>query len=134
MIRTSTDKPRTAGDADLILIQNLNIKSDELISILIKEDYAETTPSAEYELDKTAESSSIKNHEVGLQQSKTQTYGNRYMGETTSDDEEEDIQKISSDSRNNIENTSSDDKGENNMIEPSLSKEESKLTPVGSPN
>ena len=42
------------------------------------------------------------------------------MGETTSDVEEEEIQKISSDSRNNIENTSSDDKGGNNMIEPSF--------------
>ena len=123
VVSTSTDELKTAGNAEFVLSQNLNTKSTELISVLIIEDHVDANPGVESELDEAAESRGIKNHEIGLQQSKAHTYGNRHMGETTSDDEEEDIQKTSSDSRNNMENTSSDDKGENNMIKYSLFKD-----------
>ena len=56
------------------------------------------------------------------------------MGETTSDDGKENIEKISSDSRNHVEDTSSDIKSEDNMIKFSPFKVESKLTLIESPN
>ena len=56
------------------------------------------------------------------------------MGETTSDDEKENVEKISSNSRNHVEDTSSDIKSEDNMIKLSPFKVESKLTLIESPN
>ena len=104
------DELRTAGNAEFVLNQNLNTKSTELISVLIIEDHVDANPGAESELGEAVESRGIKkNHEIGLQQSKAQTYGNKYMGKTTSDDEKEDIEKTSSDSKNHVENTSPDD-------------------------
>ena len=69
VVSTSTDKLKTARNAEFILSQNLTTKSTELISILIMEDHVDTNPGVESELGEAAESRSIKNHEIRLQQS-----------------------------------------------------------------